>query len=135
MVCKQTQERIVSILPNTAQNIRIGYGYTSQYLSAYVMCVLAYTRKLTIAEVNELDDYFEDQYGITLGTANTTTSTSTSTTAPTTTTAAPTTTTAAPTTTTAAPTTTTAAPTTTTAAPTTTTAGTNYYVNEYFYVH
>lgn len=53
-------------LPNTTQNIRIGLGYTSQYLSAYMLAVVAYNRKLTQAEIQANDDYFNNKYGLSL---------------------------------------------------------------------
>ena len=53
-------------LPNTTQNIRIGLGYTSQYLSAYMLAVIAYNRKLTQAEIQANDDYFNNKYGLSL---------------------------------------------------------------------
>jgi len=52
--------------PNTTQNIRIGLGYTGQYLSAYMLAVVAYNRKLTQAEIQANDDYFNNKYGLSL---------------------------------------------------------------------
>lgn len=52
--------------PNTTQNIRIGLGYTNAGLDAYMFAVLAYTRKLTQAEVQANDDYFNNKLGLSL---------------------------------------------------------------------
>lgn len=53
-------------LPNTTQNIRIGYGYTVKGLDAYVFAVLAYTKKLSQAEVQLNDDYFNSKLSLSL---------------------------------------------------------------------
>lgn len=53
-------------LPNTTQNIRIGVGYTGQGLDAYVFAVLAYTKKLSAAEVQQNDDFFNNKLGLSL---------------------------------------------------------------------
>ena len=53
-------------VPNTTQNIRIGRGYTNVGLDAYMFAVLAYTKKLTQAEIQANDDYFNNKLGLSL---------------------------------------------------------------------
>lgn len=53
-------------LPNGTQNIRIGRGYTNVGLDAYIVAVLAYTRALTPAEIQQNDAYFNNKLGLSL---------------------------------------------------------------------
>jgi len=53
-------------VPNTTQNIRIGLGYTNVGLDGYIAVVMAYTSKLSQADVQINDAYFSSKLGISL---------------------------------------------------------------------